>query len=103
MSTERDELAADIRGLGITVIDGPPVDLSEPLAQHLHNLGYRKPRTITTVRELHALATDAVIRTQFGAVFVKDGGWWAETGTRDKALSADIDLPATVLHDGSLA
>lgn len=62
--------------------------------------GYRKPQQVTTVRELHALPTDAVIRTVFGAVFVKDGGWWAETGTRDKSLSADLDLPATVLHVG---
>ena len=46
LNTERDELAEDIRGLGITVIDGPPVDLTEPLAQHLHNLGYRKPAKV---------------------------------------------------------
>ncbi|ERI39164.1 hypothetical protein M707_02590 [Arthrobacter sp. AK-YN10] len=61
MSNERDKLAEDIRGLGITVIDGPPVDLSEPLAQHLHNLGYRKPRTITTTEELDTLPLQAIV------------------------------------------
>ncbi|MDQ0102318.1 hypothetical protein J2T10_001964 [Paenarthrobacter nicotinovorans] len=66
MSTERDELAEDIRGLGITVIDGPPVDLSEPLAQHLHSLGYRKPRTVTTVEELDALTLPAIINAKNG-------------------------------------
>lgn len=62
--------------------------------------GYRKPQQVTTVRELHALPNESVIRTDKGFVFEKDGHWWAEPGSRDKSLAADIDLPATVLHVG---
>lgn len=105
--SERDELAEDIRGLGITVIDGPPVDLSEPLAQHLHNLGYRKPRTVTTVEELDALGHGAVIRSEHRHYWVahkEDGmganqGWAVAGGGPITSRELASWLPATVLHD----
>lgn len=91
-NTERDELAQDIRNLGITVIDGPPVDLSEPLAQHLHNLGYRKPRTITTTEELDAAVERAA------RVLVEVGRWgvpWEDATYKDRKEM--LELARTVL------
>ena len=108
MSTERDELAEDIRSLGITVIDGPPVDLTEPLAQHLHNLGYRRPRTITTTEELDTLGHGSVIRSEHRHYWVahKEDGMdgnqgWAATGTGRIPADLKAWLPATVLHEGA--
>lgn len=108
LNTERDELAEDIRGLGITVIDGPPVDLTEPLAQHLHNLGYRKPRTITTVEELEELPVNSVIVDYLGSAYQwgigLDGseGW---ASTRDSNPITTNHLlrfqPLTVLHEAT--
>ena len=95
-TTERDELA-DLFGR-IAFADTPEERDSAEAA-----IRAMLPRQVTTIRELHALPTDTVIRNLFGAVFVKDGGWWAETGARDKSLSADLDLPATVLHEGGKA
>jgi len=104
MSAERDELAAAIVGYrigeGYYAVDVGYSD-ARAIADDLLAAGYKKPRTVTTVEELDALPSDAVIRSVYGGVFVKDGGWWAETGTRDKSLSADLDRPATVLHEGS--
>lgn len=37
-----EELVQDIRDIPVTVISGPPVDLTEVLAYHLHKLGYQK-------------------------------------------------------------
>ncbi|MDO5866005.1 MULTISPECIES: hypothetical protein [Paenarthrobacter] len=110
--SERDELAEDIRGLGITVIDGPPVDLTEPLAQHLHNLGYRKPRTITTTEEVAELPVGTVVLMANGRVWQRnepsvsglfqihawtcpDGGFVREGNV------PRFPFPATVLHEGS--
>ena len=108
MSTERDELAEDIRGLGITVMDGPPVDLTEPLAQHLHNLGYRKPRTITTTEELDTLPVGSVVRTRREGIYEKanfhgdpEFPFWIATGVNREFPSLTLTLPATVLHEGS--
>lgn len=39
---EQDELEQDIRDTPVVAISGPPVDLTEVLAHHLHKLGYRK-------------------------------------------------------------
>ena len=108
MSTERDELAEDIRSLGITVIDGPPVDLTEPLAQHLHNLGYRKPRTITTTEELDALHESAILRSRGGDAFQRGEDFhqrkgWFMNGTVDPLTTKQVAAfgPFTVLHEGS--
>ena len=101
--SERDELAADIRGLGITVIDGPPVDLSEPLAQHLHNLGYRKPRTITTTEELDALPYNTIVfhdegfRISVAQKHAEDLRWYVPGCL--EYIRADALLPATVLPE----
>ena len=106
--SERDELAKDIRNLGITVIDGPPVDLSEPLAQHLHNLGYRKPRTITTTEELDTLPDGVIImdgrgNCREGLRTMGGGNVWRAMGPAKVLRSKEIWLPATVLHEGSAA
>lgn len=60
MSNPVDDLTDDIRSLGIAVVDGPPVDLAGPLAQHLHNLGYRKPAIIDR-DDLECLEVGSVI------------------------------------------
>ncbi|QDF19554.1 hypothetical protein PP353_gp44 [Arthrobacter phage Kumotta] len=107
MSTERDELAEDIRGLGITVIDGPPVDLSEPLAQHLHNLGYRKPRTITSRRELDTIRVGGAIQTSdtTDTVVLKsaDGNWRNQDGAdlNSATLWRYGTHPFTLIFEGS--
>ena len=100
MSTERDELAEDIRSLGITVIDGPPVDLTEPLAQHLHNLGYRKPRTITTSGERSTLRPGTICMDMNGNAWKRGTGSWVGTGD-GAPLFDDDDMTMTVLHEGS--
>ncbi len=75
MSTEREELAEDIRDIPVTVLSGPPVDLTGVLAHHLHKLGYRKPRTITTVDELDALPENSAA-TRNGVVYTKASRGW---------------------------
>jgi hypothetical protein len=37
-----EQLEQDIRDIPVTVISGPPADLTGVLAKHLHDLGYRK-------------------------------------------------------------
>jgi len=107
MSKHIEDLTEDIRSLGVTVVSGPPVDLSAPLAQHLRNLGYRKPRTISTVEELDALPVGSVVITKLSEVISKrsepDGelqSWWAMAGTSEYFQSKELPFPATVLHEG---
>lgn len=98
-NAERDELADIVyKARWVDGIKDINMMTDSAIADAILAAGYTKPQQVTTVRDLHALPTDAVIRTAFGAVFVKDGGWWAETGARDKSLSVDLDLPATVLY-----
>lgn len=105
--TERDELAEDIRSLGITVVSGPPVDLSAPLAQHLRNLGYRKPRTVNTLDALDALPFGSVILDRSGLSLHKNEfiGWRASNGAKDISpeMLKQEAFPATVLHEPEAA
>jgi hypothetical protein len=107
MTDHVDALTDDIRNLGITVLDDQPVDLSAPLAQHLHDLGYRKPRTITTIEELDNLGRGAAIVEPGGAVWVNDGQSedpWASFGEDPFGGpiwtdSSRITLPVTVVRE----
>ena len=100
--SEREELAEDIRSLGITVIDGPPVDLSEPLAQHLHNLGYRKPRVIAAHEELDELPVGSVVMDYLGNPFLKKTKLtWRRHNRAFDYEAHDFNLPATVLFEAT--
>jgi len=74
--------------------------------------GYRKPRVITTAKELDALPVGSVIRTSGHEdhydprVAVKTGFWkteseWEVADSDDFCLDSDEldDLPATVLYE----
>jgi len=93
--TERDELTQIIddrwHGYGYN---------PQGAAEAILAAGYRKPRTVTTVEELDALAEHAVILSDEGGVFEHEHGWWRVTGSRDPMASSELALPATVLHEG---
>jgi hypothetical protein len=65
--------------------------------------GYRKPRTITTTRELDALPVGSVVLDQFGLSLHKNAftGWCASNGATN--IPTDMleqeALPATVLFE----
>ena len=99
-----EEFAEDIRQTPVT--GGPDVDLSGPLAQHLHNLGYRKPRTTTTAEELDALPVGSAIGDAAGFLYEKcadftepEYPWWATPGEQRRFATKAVSLPATVLHE----
>jgi len=93
----RDELAEDMRGLGITVVAGPAVDLTEPLAQHLIKAGWVKPRTITTVAELDALPDNSVVLDEMDGPLIKVGSWFHSPTDEMKAHS--VIFPAILLYE----
>ena len=102
--SERDELA-DI----LEAIDGSDyMDLADAILA----AGYRKPRTITTAKELDALPVGSVVRTsgdedQFDprvatkAAFWHNESEWFVADDSEWCLSSDEldDLPATVLYE----
>ena len=69
----------------------------------LADLGYRKPRTITTAEELDALPAGSVVLDPAGLSLHKNAftGWCASNGT--KSIPLDMlqheALPATVLNE----
>jgi len=70
------------------------------------NKGYRKPRTITTVEELDALAEESVVRSADGYVYesqhLVDAPYpveWHPCGVAESYKSHVIELPATVLWE----
>lgn len=82
------------------------------MADALLAVGYSKPRTITTAKELDALPVGSVIRTSGidfqteARVAVKTGFWmneseWEVADAEDFCLDSEEldDLPATVLHE----
>lgn len=96
MSKQRDELAAIIRQ--------EPGYPASRLADVILAAGYRKPRTITEYEELDALPDGVLILTEQGGYWESikrmDGmNWWKEPGAYNVSLSADLTLPATVLHE----
>jgi hypothetical protein len=113
----RDELARDIPQWtdlpfggrdGFVKLDA---NAAHAIAGVLIELGYSKPRTITTVEELDALPEKSVIRDADGSVYEAFEAWnrdessygiqWLETGTSWRAEMAEIALPATVLYEPS--
>lgn len=76
------------------------------VAEAILSAGYRKPQQITAVEELDALPDAVLILTEQGGYWESikrmDGkNWWKEPGARDVSPSADLTLPAIVLHVGS--
>ena len=73
--------------------------------------GYRKPRQVTTVEELDALPTGAVVLANNHRHYLQDwrlsfqkwddGDW--HRGARSGSTHPDNFLPATVLHVGGAA
>ena len=108
--TTTEEFAADIRTAPVT--GGNDVDLSRPLAKHLQDLGYRKPRTITTAQELDALPEGTVIRDASGVIRDRfndsDTGaaLWLRPGAQGWMLSRNFEdkhFPATILYSPKAA
>lgn len=82
----------------------------EKAADAILAAGYSKPRTITTAEELDAMGWKATVLDANECVWVNDGDTldeWASLGERDPQGgpiwrgSADIALPATVLHEAT--
>ncbi|MEW1813253.1 hypothetical protein AB0284_21430 [Pseudarthrobacter phenanthrenivorans] len=108
MNTQRDELADEITGWQVS--DGYygqtiPSDVAREIADHLTELGYRKPRTVTTAAELDALPVGSVILDADQGPWQKVAPtYWAfpdSTSWYGSQHIAENDfLPATVLHEG---
>lgn len=103
----RDELADLIEDAVDDAIysaaDAPP-SLTGIVAHHAADAvlaaGYRKPRTITTAEELDALPEGSVILSSGGDSAQKDGvGYWYLWGGDIGLESAEVALPAMVLHE----
>ncbi|UUG69996.1 hypothetical protein SEA_ZUCKER_36 [Arthrobacter phage Zucker] len=101
----RDELAQDIR----TCPTVGSFNLADPISEHLYEMGYRKPRIITTTEEANDLPDRSAILTPGQIIFRKwedyygDGkhAWERELGQVVPAelLSDDDHFPAIVLHE----
>lgn len=118
--TERDELAELIDRHTIEDIDDMmgvvacacgdigDVDLHpQHVAWHLLAAGYRRPRTITTVEELDALAVGSVVyaASHIGPAERFKEGWMGcgSVAAWSSGVLARDGLPATLLHDGGAA
>lgn len=97
-NTERDELAEVIRS-----IDGPATLGGLEVADAILAAGYRKPRTITTVKELDALELRSVVRDRDGEPFELTDNGWRYWMYEESFSSLELSLPATVLHEPTKA
>lgn len=75
------------------------------IATALLAAGFRKPRTVTNVEELDALPNESLIldaqnRCREGLTSIEGRNWWRTMGPAKVLASAEIQLPATVLHEG---
>ena len=64
-----------------------------------------EPRTITSVAELDALPSESLIldarnKCREGLTSVEGRNWWRAMGPAKVLESTEIQLPATVLHEG---
>lgn len=102
--TERDELAEVVCE---ALEKGPGIyDTSWhedcAMADVILAAGYRKPRTVTTVEELNALAVGSIILDSDPDAMLKEEDGWRSLLVPDvKLKSFTISLPATVLHEGN--
>lgn len=115
MSDERDELAELIASAEYPNMNPPwaerkdrsPVKYySRKYADVLIAAGYRKPRTITTVEELDALALDSVILDADDMTLQLDYilddpsiKFWSQPGSEGRNGNGYVTLPATVLWE----
>ena len=109
MSTERDELKAIVADALTSPQHGEFALDSTRVAARVLAAGYRKPRQVTTVEELDALPVESIVRDATGFTWDKwwddDGhefSWWATTGDRTEYSPKRVNLPATVLYEGTL-
>lgn len=104
MSTERDELAQVFAGHQISFGAFPKrlmTGHAQEIADKILAAGYRKPQQVTTVEELDALPEGAVVEERGGAKFCQvTAAIWMCFDASTAYTSADIALPATVLHVG---
>jgi hypothetical protein len=102
----RDELAALIGGKLDSIFgtrEFGPATQDYTLADELIAAGYRKPRTITTIEELEAMAVGSMILDSDPDALLKDrnGGWLSiHDGDHIPYKDFSITLPATVIHEG---
>lgn len=71
--------------------------------QALADLGFRKPRTVGSIKELDTLPAATVVMSANGAYFGKthaDASYWNRIGAEGPFHPGWIKLPATVLHEG---
>ncbi|MEQ4566202.1 hypothetical protein [Paenarthrobacter sp. CAP02] len=126
MSTERDELAERIRGeishhispvIGWLRLDAEKGRSDEDGKRHdawLERLDkaaeavaeLTKPRTITTTEELDALPHESIILDaknvcREGLTSIEGRNWWRTMGPARVLPSREVQLPATVLHEGA--
>jgi hypothetical protein len=102
--TEREAAEAWMRWANLAIND--EIGAIGAMKQMLAELGYRKPRTITTAEELDALPQDAVVRDADRCVFDRDHIIdeshplrWHPAGVAVDVGSEFIALPATVLYE----
>lgn len=112
---ERDDLRGTLANTICNASNYPPKatpyllggDMSEVLdrtADAILAAGYRKPRTITTVEELDALADDSIILDAESVDWRRNGNLnftptWQTSLADDFAFKDAIALPATVLWE----
>lgn len=84
-------------------------DMSAVLDKTADNVlaaGYRKPRAVTTIQELDALAPCSVVLSDMGVVWEKDVDtedpefpWWCSPGDSHRYPARRISFPATVIYE----
>ena len=102
MTNEREELATAIANRLDTIFgkrEFGPAKQDYDLADALLDLGYRKPRTVTTEQELEALPVGSIVRTPAGDALVRYVRGFLFGGDYTN-IRPEADLPATVIHEG---
>ena len=108
MTTQRDELAAEIADVYLSNMGAGPLAgkvTQFDLAEAILAAGYRKPRTITSVEELHGLPLGSVIIDSDPSVLQMleksaiGGAEWAQPNEERIYSSGHVTLPATVLYE----
>lgn len=99
MSAERDELATIIgEQFEHGVAPNCPVCADvDRAAAAVEVMGYRKPRTITTVAELDALPDNSVVLDEMDGPLIKVGSWFHSPTDEMKAHS--VIFPAILLYE----
>ena len=105
MSNERHELGEFVRDIhGNSNLSMNP---ARELANDLYNLGYRKPRTVTTAAELDELPVGSVVLDGWGTAYQKeaddDGDTYWSCFEGIIYHFKTFHGPVTLLHEGATA